>query len=101
MFRGDYNTPDGSGVRDYIHVVDLAEGHVAALDALDGSLQGACTAVNLGTGVGSSVLEVISAASDAVGTPIAYEIVDRRPGDIEQICGSDVRQGCARLGGDT
>ena len=56
-----------------------------ALDALDGSLQGACTAVNLGTGVGSSVLEVISAASDAVGTPIAYEIVDRRPGDIEQI----------------
>jgi UDP-glucose 4-epimerase len=85
VFGGDYNTPDGSGVRDYIHVVDLAEGHVAALDALDGSLQGACTAVNLGTGVGSSVLEVISAASDAVGTPIAYEIVDRRPGDIEQI----------------
>ena len=67
VFGGDYNTPDGSGVRDYIHVVDLAEGHVAALDALDGSLQGACTAVNLGTGVGSSVLEVISAASDAVG----------------------------------
>ena len=72
-------------MRDYIHVVDLAEGHVAALDALDGSLQGACTAVNLGTGVGSSVLEVISAASDAVGAPIAHEIVDRRPGDIEQI----------------
>ena len=85
VFGGDYNTPDGSGVRDYIHVVDLAEGHVAALDALDGSLQGACTVVNLGTGVGSSVLEVISAASDAVGAPIAYEIVDRRPGDIEQI----------------
>lgn len=85
VFGGDYATPDGSGVRDYIHVVDLAEGHVAALDALDGKLQGACTAVNLGTGVGSSVLEVIKAASDAVGFPIAYEIADRRPGDIEQI----------------
>jgi UDP-glucose 4-epimerase len=85
VFGGDYDTPDGSGVRDYIHVVDLAEGHVAALDALDGPLEGTCTAVNLGTGVGSSVLEVISAASDAVGAPIAYEIVDRRPGDIEQI----------------
>ena len=85
VFGGDWPTHDGTGVRDYIHVVDLAEGHVAALDALDGSLQGACTAVNLGTGVGSSVLEVISAASDAVGAPIAHEIVDRRPGDIEQI----------------
>ncbi|MEM8707768.1 MAG: UDP-glucose 4-epimerase GalE [Actinomycetota bacterium] len=85
VFGGDYDTPDGSGVRDYIHVVDLAEGHVAALDALDGKLEGACTAVNLGTGVGSSVLEVIKAASDAVGAPIAYEIADRRPGDIEQI----------------
>ena len=85
VFGGDYDTPDGSGVRDYIHVVDLAEGHVAALDALDGTLKGTCTAVNLGTGVGSSVLEVIAAASDAVGSPIAYEIADRRPGDVEQI----------------
>ena len=84
VFGGDYNTPDGSGVRDYIHVVDLAEGHVAALDALGSSVSG-CLAVNLGTGVGSSVLDVIRAAEVAVGHPIAHQIVDRRAGDIEQI----------------
>ncbi len=85
VFGGDYATPDGTCVRDYVHVVDLAEGHVAALDALDTTLRGTCTAINLGTGIGSSVLEVIAAAEAAVGEPIAYEIVDRRPGDIEQI----------------
>jgi UDP-glucose 4-epimerase len=80
VFGGDYPTPDGTGVRDYIHVVDLALGHLAALEAAPG-LPG-CTAVNLGTGRGHSVLEVIAAASRAVGRDLPYEVVDRRPGDI-------------------
>ncbi|MEZ5243858.1 MAG: UDP-glucose 4-epimerase GalE [Acidimicrobiales bacterium] len=83
VFGADYPTRDGSGVRDYIHVMDLAEAHVAALDALAGGLRGA-TPVNIGTGVGNSVLEVIEAAGAAVGTPIPYEIVERRPGDIAE-----------------
>ena len=82
VFGDDYETPDGTGVRDYIHVMDLAEAHVAALDALrDGRLSGA-TAVNVGTGNGSSVLDVIRAASAAVGRDLPYEIVPRRSGDI-------------------
>ena len=80
VFGGDYPTPDGTAVRDYIHVVDLALGHLAALRAL-GDVDG-CRAVNLGTGNGSSVLEVIAAASKAVGREIPYEVVDRRPGDV-------------------
>jgi UDP-glucose 4-epimerase len=80
VFGDDYPTPDGTGVRDYIHVVDLALGHLAALQAL-GDRPG-YTAINLGTGRGSSVLEVIAAASRAVGRDIPYRIVDRRPGDI-------------------
>lgn len=83
VFGGDYDTPDGSAVRDYIHVVDLADGHVAALDAL-GAHPG-CTAVNLGTGVGHTVLEVVAAAGEVVGTPVAHEVVGRRPGDIARI----------------
>ena len=97
VFGGDYGTHDGTCIRDYIHVVDLADGHVAALDALDGQLRGTCTAVNLGTGTGSSVLEVIAAAEVAVGEPIAYEIVDRRPGDVEQIY-ADPARAAALLG---
>jgi len=84
VFGGDYDTPDGTAIRDYIHVVDLAEGHVAALDKLGDSLHG-CVEINLGTGVGSSVLEVVAAAEAAVGSSIAHRIVDRRPGDIERI----------------
>ena len=84
VFGGDYNTTDGTAVRDYIHVVDLAAGHVAALDAMADGLRG-CEAVNLGTGVGRTVLEVVAAASTAVGHDIAYEIVGRRAGDIERI----------------
>ena len=80
VFGGDYPTPDGTGVRDYIHVVDLAIGHVAALDRID-SVAG-CEAINLGTGSGHSVLEVVEAASKAVGRPLPYAIVDRRPGDV-------------------
>jgi len=83
VFGGDYPTIDGTGVRDYIHVVDLARGHLAALERLD-SIDG-CEAVNLGTGQGYSVLQVIEAASRAVGRPIPYEIVGRRPGDIAAV----------------
>jgi len=80
VFGDDYPTTDGTGVRDYIHVVDLARGHLAALDRLE-SIDG-CEAVNLGTGQGYSVLEVLRAASKAVGREIPFEIVGRRAGDI-------------------
>ncbi|MBI5271486.1 MAG: UDP-glucose 4-epimerase GalE [Burkholderiales bacterium] len=80
VFGGDYDTPDGTGVRDYLHVMDLADGHVAALrHLLDG--RGSITA-NLGTGRGHSVLELVRAYERASGRPIPYRIVDRRPGDL-------------------
>lgn len=82
VFGGDYPTADGTGVRDYIHVIDLAAGHLAALDYLQES-KGAHT-WNLGTGAGSSVLEVIDAFARVSGQPVAYEIVDRRPGDVAE-----------------
>ncbi|MEM9521654.1 MAG: UDP-glucose 4-epimerase GalE [Actinomycetota bacterium] len=82
VFGDDYDTHDGTGVRDYIHVMDLAEAHVAALDGLaNGSIDGAVP-INVGTGVGYSVLDVVKAASAAVGRELPYEVVDRRPGDI-------------------
>ncbi len=80
VFGGDYPTPDGTGVRDYIHVVDLARGHLSALDAL--AARDAGFVVNLGTGRGYSVLEVVKAFEQASGRPVPYEIVARRPGDI-------------------
>lgn len=80
VFGGDYPTPDGTGVRDYIHVVDLALGHVKALDKLT-QRPGVLT-VNLGTGVGYSVLDIVKAFEKACGRPVPYEIVARRPGDI-------------------
>jgi UDP-glucose 4-epimerase len=80
VFGDDYPTPDGTAVRDYLHVVDLAEGHLAALDRMD-EVEGA-VAVNLGTGVGSSVLEVVRAAAAATGREIPYEIGPRRAGDV-------------------
>jgi UDP-glucose 4-epimerase len=80
VFGADYDTPDGTGVRDYLHVVDLAEGHVAALRRL---LAGDRTiTVNLGTGRGSSVLELVRAFERASGRTIPYDIVPRRPGDV-------------------
>jgi len=82
VFGSDYPTPDGTGVRDYIHVVDLAQGHLAALGALPGSHP--YRAYNLGTGKGHSVLEVIEALSEVVGRKLPYRISDRRPGDIAQ-----------------
>ncbi|MHC4548237.1 MAG: UDP-glucose 4-epimerase GalE [Planctomycetota bacterium] len=80
VFGDDYPTTDGTGVRDYIHVVDLAEGHLAALRALP-RVEG-CVAYNLGTGRGYSVLEVIAAAAQASGKEIPHGVVARRPGDI-------------------
>jgi len=80
VFGDDYDTPDGTGVRDYIHVVDLALGHLAALDRLAGF--SGCVPVNLGTGRGYSVLEMVKAAEKASGRPVPYRIVARRPGDI-------------------
>ena len=83
VFGGDYDTPDGSAIRDYIHVMDLAHGHVAALDAM--AAHGGFTAVNLGTGEGHSVLEVVAVANDVIGTPIPTQVVGRRSGDVERI----------------
>ncbi len=79
VFGGDYPTPDGTGVRDFIHVVDLARGHLQALEALQGRT--GCVAYNLGTGRGHSVLEAVEAFKRASGKPIPYQIVARRPGD--------------------
>jgi UDP-glucose 4-epimerase len=80
VWGNDYDTPDGTGVRDYIHVTDLAAGHVSALKLLDSPR---CFAVNLGTGAGSSVLEVVRAFEAASGKRIPYDIKPRRPGDID------------------
>ncbi len=80
VFGGDYPTPDGTGVRDYIHVVDLARGHLAALARLDE--HPGCVTYNLGTGTGYSVLDMVEAFERASGREVPYQVVDRRPGDI-------------------
>ena len=80
IFGGDYATPDGTGVRDFIHVVDLARGHIKALEAL--TSRSGVSAFNLGTGQGYSVLEVLRAFERASGRRIPYTIVPRRPGDV-------------------
>ena len=80
MFGDDYDTPDGTGVRDYIHVMDLAEGHVAALRRF-GKGKG-FEVFNLGTGVGYSVLDIIHAFERATGVTVPYRVVERRPGDV-------------------
>ncbi len=80
VFGNDYDTPDGTGVRDYIHVVDLAKGHVAAVKRAE-TVKG-CEIYNLGTGVGVSVLELVHAFEKATGVKIPYVIAPRRPGDI-------------------
>lgn len=83
VFGNDYNTPDGTGVRDYIHVVDLAVGHVKAVDwVLENK---GCEAINLGTGNGCSVLQLREAFEKASGIKIPYEIVGRRPGDPDEV----------------
>ncbi|MBP1559904.1 MAG: UDP-glucose 4-epimerase GalE [Oscillospiraceae bacterium] len=80
VYGNDYDTPDGTGVRDYIHVVDLAKGHLCAVDYV--LKHKGVEAVNLGTGKGTSVLEVVHAFEEASGKKVNYKIVDRRPGDI-------------------
>lgn len=95
VFGNDYPTPDGTGVRDFIHVVDLARGHLAALDALR-RRPGVLTA-NLGTGHGYSVLEMVRAFTAASGKPVPYRVVGRRPGDIAQ-CYADPSLALEMLG---
>lgn len=83
VFGDDYDTPDGTAIRDYIHVVDLAKAHIAALNRLlDNKNKSNCEFFNIGTGKGSSVLEVVKAFEKATGKKVNYKIVDRRTGDI-------------------
>jgi UDP-glucose 4-epimerase len=95
VYGSDYPTADGTGVRDYIHVVDLALGHLAALDKLSRST--GYEAVNLGTGNGYSVLEMVRAFEAASGRPVPYDIVGRRPGDIA-VCYADPAYAYESLG---
>ena len=95
VFGSDYPTPDGTGVRDYIHVMDLASGHLAALDFIAG--RPGVRRWNLGTGRGSSVLEVLAAFGKAAGFEIPYELADRRPGDAA-ISYADASAALAELG---
>jgi UDP-glucose 4-epimerase len=86
VFGDDYNTPDGSAIRDYINVVDLSRAHVVSIDRLlEGKNLGAMEIFNLGTGMGLSVFEVIRAFVDATGIEFKYRVVDRREGDVEQV----------------
>jgi UDP-glucose 4-epimerase len=96
VFGGDYPTPDGTGVRDYIHVVDLARGHVAALNRLHHKAGGVHT-WNLGTGRGVSVLDMVHAFEAASGKKVPYEIVARRAGDVAQ-CWADPARAAQDLG---
>ncbi|WP_428819328.1 UDP-glucose 4-epimerase GalE [Microbulbifer sp. MCCC 1A16149] len=101
VFGDDYPTPDGTGVRDYIHVVDLARGHLAALNKLQkAETETGCYTYNLGTGRGSSVLEIVRAFADAAGREIPYKIVPRRPGDIAE-CYADPNYAEQELGWKT
>ncbi|MGZ9898668.1 UDP-glucose 4-epimerase GalE [Shewanella gaetbuli] len=95
VFGGDYNTHDGTGVRDYIHVVDLAIGHLKALDKL--KTQPGLVTYNLGTGVGYSVLDMLKAFESACKKPLPYDIVARRPGDIDA-CYADPILAATELG---
>ncbi len=98
IFGNDYDTVDGTGVRDYIHVMDLAEGHVAALRYLMGNDRS--ITVNLGTGRGHSVLEVVAAFERVTGIRIQREIASRRPGDVAS-CYADVSLAARELGWQT
>ncbi|MEA2049092.1 MAG: UDP-glucose 4-epimerase GalE [Campylobacterota bacterium] len=109
VFGGDYNTPDGTGVRDYIHVMDLAEGHVKALEKID-KISDVLT-VNLGTGVGYSVLDMIKAFEEASGIKVPYKVVARRAGDIatcfadpsyaKEVLGWEAKKGVKEMCEDT
>lgn len=95
VFGNDYPTVDGTGVRDYIHVVDLANGHLKALEKVMSS--NGVEAYNLGTGTGYSVLEIVSAFEKASGVKVPYKIVDRRPGDVA-VCYADPTKARDELG---
>jgi UDP-glucose 4-epimerase len=88
VFGNDYPTPDGTGLRDYIHVQDLAAGHLAALNALEQKTFNTPLTVNLGTGQPYSVLEMVNAFASAAGKPVPHEVVDRRAGDVA-VCYAD------------
>jgi UDP-glucose 4-epimerase len=94
VWGNDYPTPDGTGVRDYIHVVDLAKGHLAALDAVASA---GVRAFNLGTGRGYSVLDMIAAFEKASGRRIPFSVAPRRPGDVAS-CYADPSLARERLG---
>lgn len=94
IFGNDYDTPDGTGVRDYIHVVDLAKGHVSAIRYTLENL--GCEVFNLGTGVGYSVLDMVKAFEKANGVAVPYQIVDRRPGDLPT-CYADPAKSAEKL----
>lgn len=86
VWGNDYNTPDGTAIRDYIHVVDLAKAHVVAVERIAGDkMKKPVEIFNLGTGIGFSVLEVIQSFERSTGVKLNYEIRERRPGDIEQV----------------
>lgn len=95
VWGSDYPTPDGTGVRDYIHVVDLALGHLKALEQLEANAD--CLTVNLGTGTGYSVLDIVQAFERASGRPVPYTIAPRRPGDIAS-CYADPQRAFELLG---
>ena len=95
IFGDDYNTADGTGVRDYIHVVDLANGHLKALNKLNSDC--GLVTYNLGTGNGYSVLDMVNAFSEASGKKVSYKIVDRRPGDVA-MCYADPTKANNELG---
>lgn len=99
VFGNDYDTPDGTGVRDYIHVVDLAQGHIKALEKLEKENQGIYI-YNLGTGTGYSVLDMVKAFEESTGIPVKYKIVERRPGDIA-VCYSNPEKAKKELGWET
>ena len=93
IFGNDYDTVDGTGVRDYIHVVDLAKGHVSAIEKMDSGV----SVYNLGTGRGTSVLEIVNAFIKVTGADVPYQIVGRRPGDIA-LCFADAGKAERELG---
>ena len=95
VYGNDYDTPDGTGVRDYIHVVDLSKGHVAAVEYA--AKHPGCDVFNLGTGVGYSVLDMVHAFVEANGVDLPYQIVERRPGDLAT-CYADPAKSAEKLG---
>jgi UDP-glucose 4-epimerase len=95
VWGDDYPTPDGTGVRDYIHVVDLALGHLKVLEYLQATAD--CLTVNLGTGTGYSVLDMVAAFAQASGQPVPYHVAPRRPGDVAA-CYADPSKALTVLG---